>query len=172
MTRAFAAMAPDRGDVYRLLAAAFRAMYGEPVPSVAKAPGGKPYFPERPDIHFSLSHTSGCVMAALGDAPCGCDVERVRDVYPGVENRVCSPEELEALGFFRCWVLKESFYKLFGGGTADFRRVNFRLSGDGGVLTPDPSVRARLYEIDGCRAAVCCRGEPPSALELWREPLP
>lgn len=36
---------------------------------------GKPFFPDHPDTHFSLSHTAGAAAAALADTPVGVDIE-------------------------------------------------------------------------------------------------
>ena len=41
---------------------------------------GKPFFPDHPDTHFSLSHTAGAAAAVLADTPVGVDIERVRPV--------------------------------------------------------------------------------------------
>ena len=40
-----------------LLAYAVRAVWGIDLPETAELPGGKPYFPACPQLHFSVSHT-------------------------------------------------------------------------------------------------------------------
>ena len=35
---------------------------------------GKPFFPDHPDTHFSLSHTAGAAAAVLADTPVGVDI--------------------------------------------------------------------------------------------------
>ena len=50
----------------------------EQMPAVERAPGGKPYFPDRPELCFSLSHSGPWALCALGDGPVGADVETVR----------------------------------------------------------------------------------------------
>lgn len=40
---------------------------------------GRPYFKERPDIFFSLSHSEERVMCAISDQPIGCDVEIIKE---------------------------------------------------------------------------------------------
>ena len=40
-------------------------------------PNGHPYFENRPDLHFSLSHAGKMAMCALADTPVGCDVEEI-----------------------------------------------------------------------------------------------
>lgn len=41
--------------------------------------GGKPYFPQHPNIHFNLSHCQSAVMAVVSDSRVGCDIE---DLFP------------------------------------------------------------------------------------------
>ena len=36
---------------------------------------GKPYFPDFPEVHFNLSHTTGAVLVALSGEPVGVDIE-------------------------------------------------------------------------------------------------
>ena len=141
--------------------------YGIGIPKIGRAENGKPYFPERPDIHFSLSHTKTHVLVAVSDKPVGVDVETVRPVRRGVPERVCSPDEQRQFDFFELWVLKESFLKVTGNTRVDPRSVCFRRE-DGGIVTPDTIVRARLYgDIPGCAAAVCALGDtPPDNLVL------
>ena len=121
---------------------------------------GKPYFPDRPDICFSLSHTKTHLLAAVSGRPVGADIETRRPVRPGVAERVCAPEELGAFDFFELWVLKESFVKVTGETRVNPRNVRFGRAG-GALVTPDPGIRARLFDaIPGCAAAVCVMGGP------------
>lgn len=41
---------------------------------------GKPYFPDFPEVHFNLSHTTGAVLVALSGEPVGVDIEHIRPV--------------------------------------------------------------------------------------------
>jgi 4'-phosphopantetheinyl transferase len=59
-------------------------VYGAALPAVKKHRTGKPYFPDRPDIFFSLSHTSTHVLCAVASTPVGVDIEAIRPVRPGV----------------------------------------------------------------------------------------
>ena len=164
MLTAYISDSGDKRDARRLLALAVREIYGIPMPEIAKDANGKPFFPARPDIHFSLSHTRTHVMAILSDALCGCDVETVRPVREAVAARVCAPEELTCFDFFSCWVLKESFLKVTGAPRPlDTLRFTRR---DGRIVTPDPAIAARLYEVAGCAAAVCGAGPLPETLIL------
>ncbi|MDR3277456.1 MAG: 4'-phosphopantetheinyl transferase superfamily protein [Oscillospiraceae bacterium] len=158
---------PGSAAVYALLARLVREEYGVPLPAVQKTPAGKPFFPDRPDIHFSLSHTVTHVLAAVSDSPVGVDVETVRPRRAGLAARVCSPEELALFDFFDLWVLKESCIKLRGGTLGDIFSLRFSRA-DGKILAPDPGVSCELYgSVPGCRAAVAVlNGNPPKQLTI------
>ena len=83
---------------------------------------GKPFFPDRPDICFNLSHSGDVALCALSDTDVGCDVEAVRRPPLSVAKRYFSSTEREYLAsarteeeradrFFRVWTLKESVMK-------------------------------------------------------------
>ena len=65
-----------------LLAYAVRAVWGIALPETAVLPGGKPYFPACPQVHFSVSHTRTAALVAVSAAPVGADVEQVRPLHP------------------------------------------------------------------------------------------
>ena len=96
---------------------------------ILESPLGKPYLPDAPDIHFSLSHAGIWVMCALGNAPLGCDVERIGRGSERLAARFFHPEEqayLTSFGkdtesawqraFTRIWTRKESLLKATGTG--------------------------------------------------------
>jgi 4'-phosphopantetheinyl transferase len=153
--------------VYALLSHAVWNIYHIPIPTVAKYPSGKPYFPDRPDIHFSLSHTSTHVLCAISEAAVGADIETVRSVRKGVAGRVCTAEELRAFDFFELWVLKESFVKLSGNTSIPLKNINFGREGSR-IITPEDGVTAQLfYDIPGCMAAICSAGMPiPESIDI------
>lgn len=163
MIRAYISPVGERAAAYRLLARAVEDAFGISCPEIEKDTRGKPYFPARPDIHFSVSHTDHFVMAAVGTSPCGCDVQSHRQLHSGVAERVCAPEELERLPFFDLWALKESYIKLRGFLPAPLSELRF-IKTEGALLMPEPDVLARLYSLSGASAAVCAREEPPAAL--------
>lgn len=94
------------------------------VPDVAIAAYGKPYFPNRPDLHFSLSHCTNAVACAVDARPVGVDIERVRPFKDTLAAYVLNEQELAhvrqapnpALAFTILWTKKESLLKLTGDG--------------------------------------------------------
>jgi 4'-phosphopantetheinyl transferase len=91
-------------------------------------PGGKPFFVNNPDLHFSLSHTEDELAIAFSCTPVGFDLEkkgrRGRE-WASLARRFFSPEEasqVEATGgdvercFLEFWTGKEAILKLDGSG--------------------------------------------------------
>ena len=139
--------------VYALLEYAFMAEFGDHLPEIKKTPNGKPFFPARPDIHFSLSHSKTHVLCALSDAPVGVDIESPRQISKRAVRYFCSPEELALFDPLDLWVLKESYIKLIGETLPLVKELRFTRDGDM-IATHDKSAAARLYSIDGCHVAV------------------
>lgn len=95
--------------------------------SISSHPGGKPYFVDVPDLHFSLSHTDGEVALAFSRVPVGLDMEksgRLTD-FLAVAKRFFTSDEvaaIEAAGasagacFLELWTAKEAVLKLEGTG--------------------------------------------------------
>ena len=87
---------------------------------------GRPYLPDFPDIHFSLSHSGDRVMCAVSRSPVGCDVEEAEETEADLRRiryvaRCLTESERElaladSSAFYRIWTLKESFVKLTGQG--------------------------------------------------------
>ena len=98
---------------YLLLRLAFRETYGwETLPDITLSPRGKPCFPDHPDVHFNLSHTSGAVLVGVSDHPVGVDIERIRPMSPNALRRLAPG--MEERDFFPCWVRREAGAKLDG----------------------------------------------------------
>lgn len=112
----YAATCPEgreRETAYGLLALALERELGvSPVPEIARQPGGKPWFPGRPEICFNLSHSRGAAVCAVSDRPVGVDVERLRPP-PHRLGRGMAAEE-----FFRLWTAREATVKREGRGIA------------------------------------------------------
>lgn len=81
---------------------------------------GKPYFKNRPDLFFSLSHSGSYAMAAVSDKEIGCDIQQIKNIDLKISKRFFTEYENDyiknILDFFRVWTLKESFIKLIGTG--------------------------------------------------------
>lgn len=83
------------------------------LPPMAWTEEGKPFFPQEPAVHFSLSHTPGGVLAGLSAAPIGVDLERTRPVHPRLLARTgCTGAE----DFMASWVRREARAKRSGAG--------------------------------------------------------
>lgn len=98
---------------YELLDAA-ASLHGYAAGRVEKTKEGKPFFPDVPALHFSIAHTDGYAVVAIGDAPCGVDIEKIR-LLP---ERVCRRYLDGATGeeaLYR-WTERESYGKLDGRG--------------------------------------------------------
>lgn len=88
---------------------------------------GKPYLPEHPDIHFSISHCKEAVGCLISDRPCGLDIERIRPTKEDLIRHTMSPKEAESIlaapcpdvVFTRLWTQKEAVLKLLGTGIID-----------------------------------------------------
>lgn len=159
------ASADGSEDVRRLLRYAVEDTYGVALPPMAKTPEGKPYFPGREDICFSLSHSRRHVLCALGESPVGADIEDARPVSRRLALRFSTPEEREQFEFLELWVLKESRLKLVGGALWGLKDVHFSRT-ETGILCPDPGVSAAVFRPEeGVFAAVCCSGALPASAE-------
>lgn len=139
---------------------------------------GKPYLPDRPAVHFSLSHSGELVLCALADAEIGCDVETPRKVDLALASRFFHPEEAAWLSslpgkeqeaaFLRLWTLKESYGKALGLGlNLPLNEFCILPAGGGWALTHTEDVQGfalRAFESADCFCAVCAKA-PPETLE-------
>lgn len=136
------------------------------LPNIDILPGGRPWFPEMPNLYFSLSHTKGAAMAAVSRFPVGADVELQRPVRDATSRRLLETPHGD-LELFALWTLRESWYKLTG--TGDLRSIPIARE-NGRIILPESSeeIFCRLYnDIPGCAAAVCCQGEqPPESIQF------
>ncbi len=75
-------------------------------------------------IHFSVSHTNGCIAYARHNKKCGIDVENIHPVHIEVAERFFSEDETEHIknssdpdsDFTRIWTQKEAYIKMLGTG--------------------------------------------------------
>ncbi|HHU22871.1 MAG TPA: hypothetical protein GXZ52_05560 [Clostridiales bacterium] len=146
---------PRRGSAFgiSLLAYAVKQVWGAELPQIGTSETGKPYFIERPQWHFSISHSRSHVLCALSEFPVGVDVETRREMCPAHIRRLTNGFDPGELDIFQLWALRESLYKLTGGG--DLRSMPFSQKG-GVIYPPVPGVNCRIYDdIPGCAVAVC-----------------
>lgn len=149
----YAALGPEGGErelARRLLALAIERELGlRPLPALARRAGGKPFFPDRPDVCFNLSHSHGAAVCALHDRPVGVDVEKLRPA----PKRLAGGMEDEA--FFRLWTAREASAKRRGLGLAALLRppepdgLCRRLEGllEGYIVTVCPSEDAEIRAV-------------------------
>ena len=98
---------------YELLYAA-ASLLGLKAGEVKKTEKGKPYFENTEGVFFSIAHTDGLAVAAIGDENCGIDVETEREISERVRNKYLEGKNgREAL---ELWTRKESFGKYEGSG--------------------------------------------------------
>ena len=135
----------------KLLADMYRRHVGGPMPEIAVAERGKPYFVNS-GWHFSISHSKGHVFCALSQKPVGIDAEELdRNIRLQLADKILSPGERaqyerapdRRLALLRLWVMKEALAKCSGDGLKGYpNQTDFSLS--------DPRVR----ELQGCLVAV------------------
>lgn len=144
------------------------------LPELAREERGKPFFPQRTDLHFNLSHSGNLALCALDSRPVGVDIQMVKAWRPALPRRVCSPEELDWLegqpdlwsAFTLLWALKESRVKESGQGLSTLLQS---------IQVPFPA--ATPTQLDGLwfctytgsswAAAVCGHCQPPEKI-IWR----
>lgn len=147
-------------------------------PRFARAPSGRLLLDAPAGWHVSLSHTDGLVAVVAATAPCGVDIERVREArVAAVAARYFAPEEaaqLAAVGaasarrdFFRLWTLKEAAVKALGEGLAgNMARLAFTLAPEGPRQTfAEPALA--LWQHAVADAWLAAAVVTPSTVE-WR----
>lgn len=153
-----------RGDAYALLARAAARVWGmNALPPIARAPGGKPFFPDCPDRQFSLSHSGGLALCALSDKPVGADIELVRprdEKLPAYVFRGADYDRFLTLGgdwdaFYTLWTEMESIVKYTGEGLTALRRAAL-----------PPGCTAFPLSGAGWRGTVCARREAGELMKI------
>ncbi len=81
---------------------------------IEKTEHGKPYFSDEPNLYFSLSHTDGYAVCAVGDEPCGIDIEAEREISVKIRDRYLGGASAEE-AVLR-WTQRESYGKYEGRG--------------------------------------------------------
>ena len=81
-------------DAYALLASFLQRKRGiAPLPEMARRAGGKPWFPDQPQVEFNVSHSGGLSLCALADGSVGADIERIRPRGAGLPRYTLSGQE-------------------------------------------------------------------------------
>jgi len=151
-------------NAYTLLLSMLRERAGAAeMPEMARAPGGKPYFPGMTGLYFNVSHSGGMSLCALSRREVGADVELVRPRRQGLPRYVLSDREFawyESQGgtwevFCGLWTLKEARVKCTGQGLVRAPRdIPVPLLAPGGEAEMDgfrfTALSGRLW-----RGAVC-----------------
>ena len=86
---------------------------------------GRPFFENRPDIYFSISHSGMKAVAAFSDGEIGADIEKIKNADLKIAKRFFNEKEYEYLNsisdsekqtseFYRLWTMKESYMKFTG----------------------------------------------------------
>lgn len=95
---------------------------------------GKPYFSDRQDIFFNISHSDGMAAVIIADRTVGIDIQSVRPIKQRMIEMVCDDCEQKYIGnndnkdecFIKIWSLKESYIKAIGQGMSfSMKKVNF-----------------------------------------------
>lgn len=151
-------------NAHALLARLAGEVWGlDPLPEPARLPGGKPWFPGRPERCFSLSHSGPLSLCVLSDRPVGGDVERLRPRREGLPRYVFSDGELEWFrtrgarweDFYTLWTMKEARVKCTGEGLRrPAREIAVPLLDPGGTAERE-GFRFTALAGEGWRGAVC-----------------
>lgn len=167
----------SRADTAHLLPRAARrfcAALGRAVPdlTIAREPGGKPYFPAAPWLHCSVSHSGEIWLCACSTALVGVDIQRVQPTREAaLARRFFHPDEITWLdanpgGFFPLWTAKEACVKLTGQGIdGDFAR--FSVIANGAFVSPIAG--AALHHLpcaDGYVLCLCGDADEVGMIEL------
>ncbi len=86
---------------------------------LALTSSGKPYLPSNVQ-YVSSSHSGKYLICAIGDQPVGIDIEKIRELHPGIIARLKLSENP-----FEQWTLREAMIKLTGDPQAMFEEVIF-----------------------------------------------
>ena len=137
--------------------------------AVETGPWGKPFFPNRPALHFSVTHSGGWWLCAFGSAPVGLDLQDHRPApREKLARRYFHPDEVSFLeargfeGFFDIWAAKESYVKYTGQGLYTPLDSFSVVQGDGFAVCG-----AQLRPLDFCPAhSLCLCTEDPGRIAL------
>ena len=143
---------------------------------------GKPFFKNRPDIKFSLSHSGEyavCAVSNRSSAGIGIDVEKYGDAKNALKiaERYFTAEEYEYVknhrnpeaAFFRLWTRKESLLKALGTGISGGLSVYEVLEDE--IMAGDK--KFYFSQIDGYEnmSITCCSEEKDADVKFVTEDM-
>ncbi len=118
---------------------------------------GKPYLPDKPEVHFNLSHSGEYVCCAIGDEPVGVDIQKKTAVKEKIAERfftIADNQKLSECGekertdlFFRMWSIKESFLKLTGKGLKQGMN-SFEINWQQGIILEEGRKKPSAYFME------------------------
>ena len=119
--------------------------------SVETNPWGKPFFPQHPELQFSVTHSGDWWMCAFSAQPVGLDLQlhRTHTAPERLSRRFFHPLEHGFLvrdghrSFFDLWCAKESFVKYIGRGFYDAPET-FSVVSETGAFPDAQGVEFRL----------------------------
>ncbi len=143
---------------------------------------GKPYFPVRSDIHFSISHSQDQWACVIADQPVGLDIQyHKKGRLDHIPSRFFHPQEatwLENLtetpalwrrAFFDIWAAKESYVKWTGQGI-DREFSHFSVVDEKGILREifGKEQKAFFYPVVIAEdySLFLCAGEPWDQVQI------
>ena len=111
-------------DMLRKAACLYTGLGDSELGPIEEGTRGKPFFPNLPDLHFSLTHSGNWWICAFGVRPLGLDLQIHRSSVPPqrLSSRFFHPDEDAWLTqrayqpFFDLWSAKESWVKYTGTG--------------------------------------------------------
>lgn len=138
-------------------------------------PWGKPFFPDMPDLHFSITHSGDYWLCAFASKPVGLDLQIHKSfLSPGkLSQRFFHPAEDRFLRendyekFFSLWTAKESWVKYTGRGFHDDPASFSVVSEDGMFPFINGGIFHQPHFRDGYSLCLCAG----SACEITFLPL-
>lgn len=94
---------------------------------IAVAENGKPYFKNRQNLHFNISHSKDMAAIVIDHMPVGIDIEKIRHADFRIAKRFFTENEYKWISdahnteerekrFFTIWTGKEAYTKMLGTG--------------------------------------------------------
>jgi 4'-phosphopantetheinyl transferase len=104
------------------------------LPEMEKDPLGKPYFPERPELFFNMSHSGSGIFCGISQKNLGVDIQSRITYRESLAKRILHEREWgmlqkseeKAKKLTELWCIKEAYVKYTGKGLrTDFRKLDF-----------------------------------------------